>query len=176
MTSTTVRQRFFRTDIPITNRSKQETRPFFMEPSISTSFKDRCKVILFQTVSFTLAAVFPQQNSFPFWQVRVLSTKFSSACQKKTHAHRSFIQIAGFAKKHPCCQGIQAIKPFTGPPRREVSKSKRYQYIWHVSNRERNCFHKLCTLNFRGPTASKRRFKSKNTNDCHFGTSFKKYF
>ena len=50
-------------------------------------------------------------------------------CFQICHANTPFIEIAVPAKKHLCYQGIQNIKPFTGPPRRKAPESKKYQYI-----------------------------------------------
>lgn len=93
MTSTTSRQRIFRTDIPILNRTdiphtntkQKQTRNklSFSEHQVNSVFTcvaQRCRVIVFQAVSFKLPVVFPEQNSFPLWQ---LCSKFTSDCHPK---------------------------------------------------------------------------------------------
>lgn len=93
MTSTTSRQRIFRTDIPILNRTdiphtntkqkQKRNKLSFSEHQVNSVFTcvaQRCRVIVFQAVSFKLPVVFPEQNSFPLWQ---LCSKFTSDCHPK---------------------------------------------------------------------------------------------
>lgn len=156
MTSTIVRQRIFRTGIPILTVANKKQAPFFW--ALYIFYFHRCcrqmqSHFVLSLPWFSHCRNAPHFDNSEYWAASLhllanqrdktlqhidislsRETVSITICFQICHANTSFIQTAVFAKKHLCCQGIQNIKPIIATPRRKAPESKKYQYIQHLNN------------------------------------------